>query len=158
MQPVGIFSLLAVTLVSAGVAQDSPIRTRTAVESVTITRPSVIGYFPPITQAEVDSDEGWGSALAHLEFALDDARKCLPRDSVDVHLVFATTLVLLQPGTAPAVLNLGAGDSILGVILVGLGRDLQRVNSKIGPSALIPMLGQASATYFAKPECDPFRD
>jgi hypothetical protein len=75
-----------------------------------------------------------------------------------VHLVFATTLVLVSGGSAPLEVRLGGGDSILGAILVAPDRPMQRIYPRAGPSALIPMLGHAAATYFHRPECDPFRD
>jgi hypothetical protein len=138
-------------------AQDAAIDARVAVESVTVIRPTVIGFFPPVTQTEVDRNESLSSALAHVQWALEDARKCLPRDSVDVKLVYATTLVLIQPGLPPTTFTF-AGDSVFGAFLLAPGRPRQEIYPTLGPSALIPMLGQAAAAYFQRPDCDPFRD
>ena len=90
--------LLAVTSVAGRElqAQADSLYHPTAVDTITLSGPLVLGYFPPVTQAQVDSDESLASALSHVEFALDDARKCLPKDSVAVDLAFATTLVVLD--------------------------------------------------------------
>lgn len=95
-----------------------------------------------------------------MEFALEDARKCLPHDSVDIHLAFATTLVVLWPdsiSSAPTTFRFGS-DSSYGALLVAPGRTFKAIYPTAGPSALIPMLGQAAAVYFQKPACDPFRE
>ncbi len=111
-----LLCLLGVLLIAPASASDqsTSLHARVAVESVTVVRPTVIGFFPPVTQAEVDTDEAWGSALSHVEFALEDARKCLPHDSVDIHLAFATTLVVLWPdsiSSAPTTFRFGSDSS-----------------------------------------------
>jgi len=123
------------------------------IETVTVTRPLVLGYFAPVTQAQVNTDEGIASALSHVQFALDDARHCLAADSVEVGIVFATSLVV-NDRAHRTVLPLAPPDFPLGAFIFIPGREPQHVAAPAGPSALIGMLGQATARTFNRPGCD----
>jgi hypothetical protein len=151
--------LLASLLVvpNPATAQDPSSRVSLAVDSVAVTRLTVIGFFPPLTQSQLDTDETWSSALSQVQFALADARECLPRDTVDFLLVYATTLVILRPGSQPVSLSF-SGDSAYGALLVAPGDSIRQVYPTAGPSALGPLLRRAAALYVHNPECDSRRE
>jgi hypothetical protein len=126
-------------------------------DTVAVRRATVIAFFPAVTQAQVDADEGLASGLSHVEFALDDVNACLRADSADVHLIFGPGVVLRFPGEHLETVRLGR-DTTIAAVLLAPGRAGRFVFPTAGPSALIPMLGQAAAEYFSRPGCDPFGD
>jgi hypothetical protein len=123
------------------------------VETVTVVKPLVLAFFPPVTQAQVDSDESLSEALSHVEFAMDDARHCLPRDSVDVDIAFATTLVVID-GPRTSTLVLEPRSFPLGAYILFPAQPPRLVRAPVGPSSLIPMIWQATAEAFQRPACN----
>src|SRR5262245_25842256 len=60
---------------------------------VNVTRPTIIGYFPPSAPEEIDPE-----ALEHLRHALEQVRACLGEANVDVRLELTRLLVFRIEG------------------------------------------------------------
>lgn len=118
--------------------------------TVEIDAATLIAFAPPLTR-EAD-DEGSVEALAHLQFAVEDTRKCaLPR-KIAVTLVHADVIVLRNGATSESVPVHAMGQAI-GGILVEPGKAPRVVVSQDGPSTLQELLPAAAATYWHAEGC-----
>lgn len=65
---------------------------------VIVDRPTAIGFFPPARDSAEASEDGYSEGIAHIRFALDDARGCLGHDSRQTILVVDTAVRIRQRG------------------------------------------------------------
>src|SRR5262245_13742937 len=58
-------------------------------EAIRIDRPMVVGFFPNVSQAEIDADDGLQSAVEHFVSALEDTANCMEASGIPVRAVYA---------------------------------------------------------------------
>jgi len=121
---------------------------------VRITGPTVIGFFPPVSQADLDDyATGASSGVSHVRFALSDTAKCLREIKPVVHFVFARSVTLDVRGKRTTVEIPPAPQRSYGAILVAPDRKPRVVHTELGPSALAIALPQAAEEYFGVKAC-----
>lgn len=119
---------------------------------VVIDRPTVIGYFPPAADSAEAEGDGYSEGEAHVGFALQDAEKCLGRDSAHVALVVDTAVRVQNQGRTDT-LRFSRADSLsFGAYLIAPGRPPRLVHVP-WPSALIPAVAEAIPEYFQRQPC-----
>ena len=120
------------------------------VVEVAVAGPMAIGFYPPVSDAEIEEDPGTREGLAHLEFALSDVAKCLKSQGVSVRAELARILVLRVGDT---VHRIDLPHESVGAYLVVPGREPRVVYATAGPSSLQVLLPNAAAEYFHAPNC-----
>jgi hypothetical protein len=119
---------------------------------VDIDRPTVIGFFPPAKDSIEAEESGYSEGVAHVGFALEDARTCLGPESSTVVLVVDTAVRLRQTGRIDT-LHFSRVDSLsYGAYLLAPGRDELLVHAR-APSALNHAVTESLPTYFRRPPC-----
>jgi hypothetical protein len=119
---------------------------------VVIDRPTVIGYFPPAADSAAAEEDGYAEGVAHVGFALQDAEKCLGRDSARVALVVDTAVRFQYHGRTDT-LRFSRVDSLsFGAYLIAPERQPRLVDVP-WPSALIPAVAEAIPEYFHRQPC-----
>lgn len=119
---------------------------------VVIDRPTVVGFFPPAADSAGAEEEGYSEGVAHVGFALEDAEKCLGRDSARVALV-VDTAVRIRDGGRTDTLRFSRVDSLsFGAYLIAPGRPPRLVHAP-WPSALMQAVPEAIPEYFDRPAC-----
>lgn len=121
---------------------------------ISIDRPTVIGFFPPTTQEELDDDTGGlNEALAHIGFALDDISKCMEPREVTTRFELTESLTI-QDGKAAHRFRFPQNQvEDFGIIIVAPGRTPIVVNTGADPSSLVPLAQAAARKYFSEPKC-----
>ena len=119
---------------------------------VVIDRPTVIGYFRPAADSAEAEEDGYSEGVAHVGFALQDAEKCLGRDSARVALVVDTAVRLQYHGRTDT-LRFSRADSLsFGAYLISPERPPRLVHVP-WPSALISAVAEAIPEYFDRKPC-----
>ena len=141
-----------VLLAGCATADRSPPRPE-GVRRIAITRPTIIGYFPAVTDAELDDSDGLSSALDHLQIALEKSDACFGSKGVSVQAVFADEIAVVYDGRVQEIVPMRKPDGI-GAFLVAPGRPGRVVHAGRGPSSLVFYLPAAASEYFQLPPCD----
>jgi len=114
--------------------------------------PLVVGFFPPYSKDEEESD-GIVEGLAHVEFALDDISKCL-KDKKAVFRLDVTRRITLRDGKSVRRIDIPSdSDRSVGLVLVMPGRPPRIEYATAGPGSLAEIGPAAAAEYFAAPAC-----
>lgn len=122
---------------------------------VVIDGPTIIGFFPTVTDKEIETDDGINSALEHWEWALENAERCFGPKGVHVQKVFADKLLLESDRETIEVTPAFRAMPGIGYYLASPGKPVQLVSADAGPSSLLYFLPKAAAVYFGAPECTP---
>jgi hypothetical protein len=149
-------SVCATICVAVGVAFTSVANDSTESQAVVIsvTGPTVIGFFPPTTQAQMDDvDSGFSEGIADVRFALEDINKCLALIRPTIRLEL-TRSITLKSGKGSFTIPLGTDwQHSIGVILASRDKKPQIVYAEAGPSTLLYLGPDAAAEYFRIPGC-----
>jgi hypothetical protein len=132
---------------------DSAADSAAAVETVEVAGPMIVAFLPPMTDEQLEHEAGASESVAHVEFALADAERCLRRRAVEIRRVFATHFVLVQGGHRTSVRIPGDWPRSVGAYLLDPGRRPCVVYATGGPSSLQILLPHAAGEYFAVPAC-----
>lgn len=152
MKPAVVTAVLAVMVGCSFSHGHANARTKT--ERIVVERPTIVGFFPAVTESDVEADAGVNSALEHWEWALENAQRCFGPKGVHVQAVLADKVVIETDGQiVEAVPRLGATADI-GYYLLAPGRAPELVMGP-APSSLLYFLPKAASEYFAVPECAP---
>jgi hypothetical protein len=126
---------------------------------VSIDRPTIVGYFPPTTQEELDNDSGGlNEALAHIEFALEDIAKCLEPRNVTTRFELTKALTIKDESKIHRFKFRQDLVHDFGIIIATPGKAPIIVNTGAGPSSLIALGPQAAWKYFSEPKCKNFEE
>ncbi|MBL8984111.1 MAG: hypothetical protein JNL26_18135 [Gemmatimonadetes bacterium] len=119
---------------------------------VVVNGATAIGFFPPPLDSAEAEESGYSEGLAHVGFALADARACLSRDSLQTVLIVDTAVRVHNRGQVDT-LHFSRVDSLsYGIYLIAPGRTPQLINA-LGPSALSPAVTEALGAYLRRPAC-----
>jgi hypothetical protein len=122
---------------------------------VQITAPVLFGFFPPVSDAELDSNEGLASALEHFEWALEKSQGCLAGKGVEVRAVYADRVTIENREAREHLEVGGTSRDDIGCYLAAPGRSARVVRATMGPSFLVSGCPAAASLYFSVPECCP---
>lgn len=137
------------TLASGGVqasAAAGPVQARRMLRG-----PTLIALLPPAARAQ--GDAGAQEAVAHVHFALTEARRCLGGKAVRFEVVYADRLTLVVRGKGEPLAAGEQGDGIA-MVLAEPDRPPLLVQSVVGPSALQHQLPQAAFDYWRVQACN----
>jgi hypothetical protein len=115
--------------------------------------PLVVGFFPPVTDAELESGDGTSEGVAHLQFSLEDAAQCLQDKGVAVRLEFTRAFFVRTGGKEQTIQIPRDWEHAVGAILARPGVQPRVVYATAGPSSLSFLLPEATAEYFGAPAC-----
>jgi hypothetical protein len=126
---------------------------------VSIDRPTIVAFFPPTTQEELDHDTGGlNEALAHIGFAMEDISKCLEPREIATRFELTKSLTI-QDGPRVHRFRFPRNHvEDFGIIIVAPGKAPIVVNTGAGPSSLIALGPQAAWKYFSEPKCKNFEE
>ena len=132
--------------------------------TIPVTGPLVVGFFPPITgslladdPAEIQSDQGMGDDVAHLQFALAEVKRCLGALPVTVRLAATRRIELEDEGKVTTLLIPPDAARDIGAVLVRPGAEPLVVDGREGRATLNLRLAEAAAAYFDAPACRTIR-
>ena len=123
------------------------------VVEVEIIGPAIVGFFPPVTAEQIDTQPGTREGIAHLEFAIADAKQCFAPRPVMVRGVLADVLILHTPTKRFRIELPTDWPHAVGAYLVEPGRPPVAIYATAGPSSLIVLLPNGAAEYFSEPSC-----
>jgi hypothetical protein len=125
---------------------------------VTVSGPTIIGFFPPASRGEIDQDDGLREGMAHVQFALEDLQSCLsPRKLVTRFEL--TRSLSLRDGTTTHHLDFPSDWAhSVGIVLVTPGKAPVVVYATAGPSSLSETGPQAAWKYFGEPGCKRYEE
>lgn len=155
MHHLAIYAILSALLFGAlvGRAESTPKPEYSVIVKVIVSGPTVVGFFPPVTQEQIVRGNGAGEGLAHLNFALSDVAKCLQAKNPSVSLELAHVLVLELGGSEREYELPSDWAHAVGAYLAAPGREPRVVYAMAGPSSLQFLLPNAAAEYFEEPGC-----
>jgi hypothetical protein len=119
------------------------------VTHITVTGPTIVAFLPLGT--DKNDDHGSQEAIAHVQFALEDTRKCLGKYRASFKLVFAD-VVTLKTGSSTSTIRLTDKSQGVGAILLSLDKPPRYVAAH-GPSVLMHLLPPATGEYFGVKGC-----
>lgn len=131
---------------SASPAGPAPV----AAAALRISGPTLIAVRPPA--ASMAGQEGADEALAHLEFALADTRRCLGAKRVRFENVEGER-VTISDRRGTQTVDFGIVDDGIGAVLAEPGRPLVVVRPTVGSSSLAHLLPQAAYAYWRVRAC-----
>ena len=88
-------------------------------DAVIITGPTVIAFFPPVSQREVDADPDLNEVLADFQWHLYRAREELEQLGVTVHELYKNRILISDTGRE----HVFSPDTELGYYMVSPGRE-----------------------------------
>ena len=122
--------------------------------TISVQGPTVIGFFPPYSQQDLDHDDGSiREGSAHVEFALEDLNKCLVEQKPEVRFELAKLLKLKDGATVRDVVIPNEPGKTVGIVLAKPGAQPMIVYATGGPSSLQWTALEAAAVYFGSPAC-----
>lgn len=136
--------------------QSNPKAAPVNVATVVVKGPLIVGFFPPVTQAEMeDPNTGTSEGIAHVRFALEDTLKCLKASGVSAtaQLELATTLIVMDKGKTRRILLPTSWPGAAGAYLFMPGKEPQAVFAQAGPSSLVVLVPKAAAHFYAASAC-----
>jgi len=110
-----------------------------------------------VPEAELDSDAALGSALEHLEMALEACDACFGARGVLTQTVVADHIAIVDGDHVQTVVPTRESDGI-GAILVAPGRAGRIVDASRSPSSLIFYVPAAASEYFGLSACGSHED
>jgi hypothetical protein len=124
-----------------------------------VSGPTAIGFFPPITEKERDEDDGGLSeGYAHLSFALEDLEKCLGPRKLTVRLKITRSLQVQDGATSYRLEFPADWQHAIGIVLAEPGRKPEVIYATAGPSSLLELAPQAAWKYFSEPKCKRYEE
>jgi hypothetical protein len=138
--------LVTVPLDSVGAAEPQPVEIR-------ITGPMIVGFFPPVSDEELESDPGARAGVAHLKFALSDVAACLKGRGVVVKDKRARALIFKYDGKVERIKLPTDWPRAVGAYLLDPKKPPRVVYASAGPSSLGFLLPNAAADYFGASKC-----
>jgi hypothetical protein len=123
--------------------------------SVTISGPTAIGIFPPVSQAELDNDKdgGLSSGIAHVSFALEDLAKCMAPRKLAVTFKHARAIALRDGQRTHELRFASDWQHAVAIVLVDPGKEPVVAYATAGPSSLQMIAPQEAWKYFSEPKC-----
>jgi hypothetical protein len=159
-QRIGHAALLALACTAVAIGQTpSPqaasSHSRPDESAISVKGPVVVAFFPPVTQKQIDSEEGVSEGISHLRYALSDTVKCLKLAGVPVkaRLVFSHSILVTQDGKSQRFELPSGGQGSVGAYLFLPGKPPRRVIGESGPSSLAFFLPEAAAEFFGAAAC-----
>ena len=148
----GRVGLLLVCLLTPALGSGQSVRSNHGPVTVTVNGPLVIGFFPPYSKEEENSD-GVIEGLAHVRYALEDISKCLQRANA-VYRLDVTRRVTLRDSTVVRNIAIPSdwGHSV-GLIFATPRRPPRVVYATDGPGSLLETGPAEAAEYFDAPAC-----
>ncbi|MBV8036598.1 hypothetical protein [Roseateles sp.] len=117
-------------------------------------RAAIVAFAP--TDALGATDDGSVEGIAHTQFALRDARRCLGTRDIDYRLVFADRFKVVTNGLRVDYRGHQLGQGF-GAVLVNPGQAPRLVVAREGPSTLQQLLPQAASELWREPACVDLR-
>ena len=150
-------SYLVTLLLSACAISNAATQSLVSAEAdVIVNGPVVVGYFPPVTDEEMNNpDSGAGEGIAHVRFALDDTLKCLKTSGVEarVQLEIVKSLKVTEGTSVKRIALPTTWPEAAGAYLFLPGKPARAVPSQAGPSSLTTLVPEAAAEYFGAKAC-----
>lgn len=144
----GLFWLLAILLLAPACGGDqTPV--------IDVTGPTIVGFFPPLSEEELQRTPSVTQALAFLQFALNDAKACLATLAPTIRMEATSALKFRLDGSRQTIEFPQEEGLWVGVVLLQPGQEPRVIHASAGPASLQQVLASASAEYFAAPECAP---
>jgi hypothetical protein len=142
----GLLVLIAILItISACGGKQTPV--------IDVTGPTVVGFFPPLSEEELQRTPAVSHALAFLQFALNDAEDCLAALAPTIRMEETSELKLRLDGKRQTI-EIPQKDGLwVGVVLLQPGQEPRIVHAVGGPASLQQTLVTAVAEYFSSPEC-----
>ncbi len=150
------FIVMPCMAAAAQAASPEKQKTPSAAEPVVpLTGPRLVGFFPAVTQREIDKDQGLSEGLNHLKWAMDDTLKCLRQSGIkaEAQIIFGRSFVVMRDGKRKRITPPGSQPEEIGVYLLSPGKEPVAITAAVGPSALIMMVPDAAAGFFGAPAC-----
>ena len=146
----GFLGLLALPASSS--AQAIPVSRNPVIH---VTQPMIVGFFPPSTDAELQSDDGRSEGINHLRFAIEDAVKCILDSGkrVEATIVMASALVIEQDSSRRRIRLSRRWPESVGAYLLAPGKRPRGVVASSYPSLLGATLLPQAAGYFMAEKC-----
>src|SRR4051812_1358591 len=110
-----LVSALAMTVLLPGCTTSSS--SASIARRIVVAGPTVIGYFPAVPEAELNSDAALGAALEHLQMSLEACDACFGPKGVRVQTVVADQIAIVDGDRVQTVVPTRDSDGI-GAILV----------------------------------------
>lgn len=127
--------------------------------TVTVSGPTIVGFFPPVTQKEIDEDDGGlREGTAHVTFALEDIEKCLAPRKLTVSLEFTRSLLVTDGHKSTKIDFPSDWEHAVGIVLISPGKAPMTVFATAGPSSLLETGPQAAWKYFSEPSCKRYEE
>jgi hypothetical protein len=131
--------------------RESSTRSEPVIAAVVVIKgPTIIGFFPPVTDLELDNDPALSTALDRFTVALEDANGCFAPRGVAVRAAFAEALAIEHNGVQRP-LPLGEDSRHIGFYLVTPEGEPRRIDTTARDTA--SPLPEAASEYFNVPEC-----
>jgi hypothetical protein len=125
-----------------------------AVTTVVVTGPTAIGFFPPVSKEEIDSDDGGiREGTSHVAFALEDLQKCLAPLKLATSLEFTRAITIKVGATVHRMKFASDSAHAVGIVLAVPGKAPEVVYATAGPSSLLYLAPQVAWKYFSEPNC-----
>jgi hypothetical protein len=139
-------------LAASSGAQGIPV-SRNAV--IHVTKPMIVGFFPPSTDAALQTDNGTIEGMAHLSFAIEDALKCILDSGkrVEATIIMASSLVIEQNSERRRIRLSRRWPESVGAYLLAPGKRPRAVVASNYPSLLGETLLPEAAAYFMADKC-----
>jgi hypothetical protein len=144
--------LAPVLLALAAATAPRPVRAQVPEDTlrVPVAGPTVVAFFPPVTQAEVDADDELAAVLDDFTWHLSSAARALREAGVAVHVRFAAAVRLRDAGTEREFVPGGEMRGV-GYLLVLPGRAPRMLRGVMTDIDLL----SAAADYFGRPAIVP---
>lgn len=123
---------------------------------IEVNGPVVVGYFPPVTQEELDDpNSGAGEGIAHVRFAVEDTLRCLEDSGIKAQgRVKMKDVLEVREGNATKRIKLPTSwPEAAGVYLFSPGKNPRKVPAQAGPSSLEVLVPEAAAEYYGAKAC-----
>ena len=134
------------------IAADSTVAT-------SVSGPTVVGFFPPVSQKEIEDDtSGAREGIAHVRFSLEDVVSCLAPRAITTRLEFTHSLTIKDGRTRRRLTFPHDWAHSVGVVLVAPGKAPVVVYATGGPSSLLELAPQAAWKYFNEPKCKRYEE
>lgn len=120
--------------------------------AIEISGPTIVGFFPPLSESELERNARASEGLAHLRFALSKTSECLSAIQPDIHLHLTAELAFVIADQVVQI-TLPSEPRNVGAYLLLPGKEPRAVYGAAGPSSLQMLMPNAASEYFDAPEC-----
>ncbi len=121
---------------------------------IVIDGPTVVGYFPPALDSAAAEESGYAEGLAHVGFALQDAKACTGLESAAFQMVVDTQIYVVLAGRTDMVPFPRTDATTFGIYLFRSDRPPHLVTA-LAPSALNAAVLETLPAYFEGVSCAP---